>query len=44
MLDGLDGLGAKGEGAHAPEEWVDLDSLDPQIKRAALLIYRLTRP
>ena len=43
LVDGLDGLGAKGEGAHAPEEWVDLDSLAPQIKRASLLIYRLTR-
>jgi glutamate carboxypeptidase len=44
MLDGLDGLGARGEGAHAPEGWVDLSSLAPQIRRAALLIYRLTRP
>jgi glutamate carboxypeptidase len=43
-VDGLDGLGARGDGPHAPEEWVDLGSLAPQIKRAALLIYRLTRP
>ena len=42
-LDGLDGLGAMGGGAHAPEEYVDLTTLDEQIKRAALLIYRLTR-
>ncbi|MEQ8359516.1 MAG: M20/M25/M40 family metallo-hydrolase [Cytophagales bacterium] len=39
----LDGLGAMGGGAHAPEEYVNLNSLDEQIKRAALLIYRLTR-
>lgn len=42
-IDALDGLGAMGGGAHAPEEYVDLTSLDEQIKRAALLIYRLTR-
>jgi glutamate carboxypeptidase len=42
-LDGLDGLGARGDGAHAPGEWVDLESLAPQTKRAALLMYRLTR-
>ena len=42
-LDGLDGLGAMGRGAHAPEESVDLTTLDEQIKRASLLIYRLTR-
>ncbi len=44
MIDGLDGLGVRGEGAHTPEEWVDLDSLHPQIKRVALLIHRLTHP
>lgn len=43
-IDALDGLGAMGGGAHAPEEFVELGSLDEQIKRAALLIYRLTRP
>jgi glutamate carboxypeptidase len=42
-LDALDGLGIRGDGAHAPEEWADLDSLAPQIRRAALLIDRLTR-
>ncbi len=41
-IDALDGLGAMGGGAHAPEEFVNLNSLDKQIKRAALLIYRLT--
>ncbi len=39
----LDGLGAMGGGAHAPEEFVNLNTLDEQIKRAALLIYRLTQ-
>lgn len=42
-VDGLDGLGAMGGGAHAPEEFVNLNTLDEQIKRAALLIYRLTQ-
>ena len=42
-VDGLDGLGAMGDGAHSPEESVNLGTLDEQIKRAALLIYRLTR-
>ncbi len=37
-IDALDGLGAMGGGAHAPEEFVYLGSLDEQIKRAALLI------
>jgi glutamate carboxypeptidase len=41
ILPGLDGLGAFGEGSHAPDEWVDLDALPGQIKRAALLIDRL---
>jgi glutamate carboxypeptidase len=39
----LDGLGAVGELEHAPGEAIDLDALPLQIKRAALLIYRLTR-
>lgn len=42
-VDGLDGLGAMGNGAHSPEEYVYLNTLDEQIKRTALLIYRLTR-
>jgi glutamate carboxypeptidase len=42
-VDALDGLGAMGGRAHAPGEYVELDTLDRQIKRAALLIYRLTR-
>jgi glutamate carboxypeptidase len=39
----LDGLGAIGDLDHAPGEWVDLESLPLQVKRAALLMYRLTR-
>ncbi len=43
LLPGLDGIGARGGNAHAPGEWVDLESLPMLTKRAALLIYRLTR-
>jgi glutamate carboxypeptidase len=43
VVDGLDGLGVRGERPHAPDEWMDLESLPAQVKRAALLIDRLTR-
>lgn len=43
LLPSLDGLGATGRNAHARGEYTDLDTLPRQIKRAALLIYRLTR-
>ena len=43
LIPGLDGLGATGGNAHAKGEYADLDTLPRQIKRAALLIYRLTR-
>jgi len=43
LLSGLDGLGADGEGAHAPGESVELDSMPMLTKRAAILIYRLAR-
>jgi glutamate carboxypeptidase len=43
MIPGLDGLGGTGAKAHAPGEYTDLDTLTRQIKRTALLIYRLTR-
>ncbi|MBA2702668.1 MAG: M20/M25/M40 family metallo-hydrolase, partial [Blastocatellia bacterium] len=43
LIPGLDGIGASGGGAHAPGEFVELDSLSLLTKRAALLIYRLTR-
>jgi glutamate carboxypeptidase len=41
--DGLVGLGAAGDGAHAPGETVDLPSIDRQAKRAAILMTRLSR-
>ena len=42
-LDALVGFGAAGQGAHAPGETADLSSIDRQIKRAALLIERLSQ-
>jgi len=39
----LDGLGVLGSGGHTTEETVDLSSIALATKRAALLIYRLTR-
>lgn len=39
----LAGLGVVGEGAHTAEETVDLRSIPIVAKRAAVLIYRLTR-
>ncbi len=41
-LPGLDGLGIRGGGAHAPTEWADLATAPELVKRTALLIYRLT--
>ncbi|HWH18200.1 MAG TPA: M20/M25/M40 family metallo-hydrolase [Allosphingosinicella sp.] len=41
--DVLAGLGVAGGGAHAEGEWVDLNSIDRQAKRAAILITRLSR-
>ena len=43
LIPGLDGLGATGGGAHARGEYAELDTLPRQIKRAAVLLYRLTR-
>jgi glutamate carboxypeptidase len=43
LLPGLDGLGATGGNSHARGEYADLQTMPIQIKRAALLIYRLTR-
>ena len=40
---GLDGLGPSGTGSHTVEETVNLNSIQRASKRAALLIYRLTR-
>lgn len=42
-VDGLDGLGTMGNGAHTPQETVNLKTMNALIQRAALLIYRLTR-
>ncbi len=42
-LDCLDGLGASGRGAHAPGETINLNEYPKLIKRAALVIYRLTK-
>lgn len=42
-LDCLDGLGASGKGAHAPGETMNLFDYPKLIKRAAVMIYRLTR-
>lgn len=41
--DALAGLGALGKGGHTPNESLDLASMPLAIKRAALLIYRLSR-
>jgi glutamate carboxypeptidase len=44
LIDGgLIGMGAAGEGSHAPGETVDLKSLPLQAKRAALMMYRLSK-
>lgn len=37
----MNGLGVRGQGAHTPEEQVDLRSLSPAIARAAVFLYRL---
>ena len=42
-LDALAGMGSIGSGAHSPSEQVDLSSIPVQAKRAAVMIYRLTR-
>lgn len=39
----LDGLGATGDGAHSPFEYLHPQSLEKNAIRAAVLIYRLTR-
>ena len=39
----MDGLGVYGSGSHTPEESMELASLEDATKRAAILIYRLTR-
>ena len=44
LIPGLVGLGTAGNGAHAPGETVDLDSIPRQAKRAAILMTRLAKP
>ncbi len=41
--DSLAGLGAIGQGSHSPRESLEIDSLPLAIKRAALLINRLSQ-
>src|SRR5271165_504317 len=42
-LPGLAGIGATGDGAHAPGETIDLSAQPVNTKRAALLMYRLSK-
>jgi glutamate carboxypeptidase len=42
-LPGLAGIGATGEGAHAPGETIDLSAQPINTKRDALLMYRLSK-
>ena len=44
LVDGLVGLGAGGEGAHAPGETMDIPAMRRQTRRAALLMSRLADP
>lgn len=39
----LSGMGAVGENTHSPQETADVSRMGLQMRRAALLIYRLTR-
>lgn len=41
ILDGIDGLGAVGRGAHNPDETVHIPMLWMQTERAAILLHRL---
>jgi glutamate carboxypeptidase len=42
-IDGLDGIGVSGKGSHSLDEEVDIRSFPIALRRAAILIYRLTR-
>ena len=42
LADTIGGMGPAGGGAHAPGDWVDLDSLPRQALRSAVLIARLS--
>ena len=39
----LDGLGLMGTGGHTKDEVADINSLEKNTKKAALLIYRLSQ-
>jgi glutamate carboxypeptidase len=43
LVDSLDGLGAAGNGAHSPDEDLEIASIERATIRTAILIYRLTR-
>jgi glutamate carboxypeptidase len=43
IIPSLDGLGARGGGAHTPGDFADTKSLPELAKRTAILIYRMTR-
>jgi glutamate carboxypeptidase len=43
IIPGLAGVGATGEGAHAPGETIDLSTQPISTKRDAVLMYRLTQ-
>ena len=42
-VNGLDGLGSMGTGAHTPQVTVNLATFNALIQRTAVFIYRLTR-
>ena len=44
FTDGLAGMGPAAEGGHTPNERLDLTSIPAAIQRAAILMYRLSRP
>jgi glutamate carboxypeptidase len=43
-IPGIDGLGAAGNGAHTDDEDLEIASIERGAIRAAILIYRMTRP
>ena len=43
FVDTLDGLGATGNGAHSPQEDLEIASIERGAVRSAILLYRLTR-
>ena len=43
-VPGIDGIGVSGSGAHTDDEDLEIASIERAAIRAAVLIYRLTRP